>query len=226
MSSAGERSARQAQTEVNRQFSVWGPQLLVAGAILLDVSLPEKLTLGPAWLLPSLEALLLAGLTLASPNLAARHARFRRRIALGLTGLVSAVNIFSLAELCRFLIQGGKENGRALILAGIVLWVTNVLLFALWFWEIDRGGPLARIQNPEALPDFLFQQMAEPRFAPAGWQPRLIDYLYTSFTNATAFSPTDTMPLTPVAKWLMTAQSLTALVTIGLVVARAVNILS
>jgi hypothetical protein len=106
-----------------------------------------------------------------------------------------------------------------------VLWVTNVLLFGLWYWELDRGGPLARMATPDAMPDFLFPQMTEPRHSPAGWMPGLIDYLYLSFTNATAFSPTDTMPLSSIAKVLMTAQSLASLLTIGLIVARAVNIL-
>jgi len=102
-----------------------------------------------------------------------------------------------------------------------------VLVFGLWYWELDRGGPLARHLRREALPDFLFPQMGEGKaYVADDWRPGLVDYLYTSFTNATAFSPTDTMPLTQTAKWLMTVQSLTSLVTIGLVVARAVNILS
>jgi hypothetical protein len=127
--------------------------------------------------------------------------------------------------LCHYLLRGGKENGRALIYSGMALWLTNVLLFGIWYWELDRGGPVARRRGETTVPDFLFPQMSQPGVAPDGWSPGLVDYLYTSFTNATAFSPTDTMPLTPIAKWLMTAQSLTALVTIGLVVARAVNIL-
>jgi hypothetical protein len=109
----------------------------------------------------------------------------------------------------------------------VVLWVTNVLLFGLWYWELDRGGPVARAMNPGAKPDFLFPQMTlPPEHAPRNWMPGLIDYLYVSFTNATAFSPTDTMPLTQIAKLLMSIQALAALLTIGLVVARAVNILS
>ena len=127
--------------------------------------------------------------------------------------------------LSHHLLNGGKENGHQLILSGIVLWCTNVLLFGLWYWEIDRGGPPARAKGEPDRADFLFPQMTDPKWAPANWMPKLIDYLYVSLTNATAFSPTDTMPLTPTAKWLMSAQSLVSLVTIGLVVARAVNIL-
>jgi uncharacterized membrane protein len=209
---------------LERHDPFWAPQLVVAGAIALDVSLPAKLTLGPSWLLPSFEALLLIALLVASPNPKMRHSPVRRRFAIGLIGVVSLVNSISLVLLCHYLLRGGKAGGHALILAGIVLWVTNVLLFGLWYWELDGGGPLSRLQEA-TLPDFLFPQMTEPRWAPPDWKPTLIDYMYVSFTNASAFSPTDTMPLTHTAKSLMTGQSLTALVTIGLVVARAVNIL-
>ncbi len=209
---------------LERYDPFWAPQLVVAGAIALDLSLPEKLTLGPTWLLPSVEALLLVGLLLASPNPKMRHSPVRRRLAMALIGLVSLVNSISVVLLCHYLLRGGKAGGHPLILAGIVLWVTNVLLFGLWYWELDAGGPLERAQA-ETMPDFLFPQMADPRWAPPHWKPTLVDYMYVSVTNASAFSPTDTMPLTHTAKWLMTGQSLTALVTVGLVVARAVNIL-
>jgi uncharacterized membrane protein len=203
----------------------WGPQLVVLVAILLQLFLPDQLTLGPSWLLPSIEAALLVGLAGASPHPAVEHHPRRRQVAIALIALVSAANIFSLVLLCKTLIDGGLSNGRNLIGSGAVLWLTNVLLFALWYWEMDRGGPQDRAQDVACYPDFQFPQMTDPRWAPAGWKPGLVDYLYTSFTNATAFSPTDTMPLTPRAKWLMAAQSLTSLVTVGLVVARAVNIL-
>ncbi len=204
----------------------WAPQLVVAGALVLDVLLPERLTIGSRWLLPSFEGLLLVGLLIASPHPRMRHSPLRRNIAISLIGLVSAINIVSLVLLVHYLLHGGKQNGHSLIGAGVVLWVTNVLLFGLWFWELDRGGPLERASEHARLPDFQFPQMADPKWAPPGWMPGLIDYLYVSFTNACAFSPTDTMPLTQTAKLLMTAQSITALLTVSLVVARAVNILS
>jgi uncharacterized membrane protein len=147
-------------------------------------------------------------------------------VAIGMIAFVSAANAVSLVLLSHRLLQGGTKNGHALILSGIVLWCTNVLLFGLWYWEVDRGGPAARVRGDRDTPDFLFPQMTDPKWAPPNWMPQLIDYLYVSLTNATAFSPTDTMPLTPTAKWLMSAQSIVSLVTIGLVVARAVNILS
>ncbi len=206
----------------------WGPQLVVAAAILLDLALPNKLTIGPTWLLPAVEGLLLTALVVASPQPGMRHSPRRRVLAIGLIGLVSLVNIISLVLLCHELLKGSRAatNGHRLILSGVVLWSTNVLLFGLWYWELDRGGPLERASTPGATPDFLFPQMTDPRYAAPAWAPGLVDYLYVSFTNATAFSPTDTMPLTPTAKWLMALQSLASLTTIGLIVARAVNILS
>jgi hypothetical protein len=188
--------------------------------------LPARLTIGPTWLLPSVEGLLLLGLAMASPHPQIRHSPLRRYVAISLIALVSAVNLYSLALLSHYLLHGHVNSGRELVFSGIALWGTNVLLFGLWYYELDRGGPLSRAFDGEAYPDFLFVQMSDgAQFAQPGWKPRLVDYLYTSFTNATAFSPTDTMPLSPVAKWLMSVQSLAALATVGLVIARAVNIL-
>ena len=211
---------------VERWLPFWEPQLVVACAIALQLSLSEEVTIGPSWLFPALEGALLIGLVLLSPHPQVRHSPLRRHVAIGMIGLVSAANIASLVRLSHRLLEGGNENGHALILSGIVLWCTNVLLFGLWYWEADRGGPVAREQGEDDVPDFLFPQMTDPKWAPPDWMPKLIDYLYVSLTNATAFSPTDTMPLTPTAKWLMSAQSVASLVTVGLVVARAVNILS
>jgi hypothetical protein len=169
----------------------------------------------------------LVALAIASPHPRMRHNPLRRRLVLTLIGVVSAANAYSLAMLVHFLVRGGKVTGHALIGSGVVLWVTNVLLFGVWYWQLDRGGPAARRLKRQPHPDFLFPQMTDDAkgLAPRGWEPTLLDYLYTSFTNSTAFSPTDTMPLTPMAKALMAGQSLVALTTVGLVFARAVNIL-
>ena len=210
---------------VYRDLPIWGPLVVVAIAIALDVVLPSKLRLGPRWLLPGLEALLLVGLAMASPSRRAGHYRRRRAVVLTLIALVSATNAVSLALLCHYLVSGAHETGKDLIFSGALLWINNILLFGLWYWELDRGGPVDRMRNTPEPPDFLFVQMSSPEVAPKGWVPSLVDYLYLSLTNSTAFSPTDTMPLTPMAKALMAGQSLVALVTVGLVVARAVNIL-
>ena len=210
---------------VTRYDPYWGGQLVIGVAILLDLALADKVTLGPNWLLPGVEALALIGLTMAAPHPRMRDTLLRRRLALTLIAVVTVTNSYALVLLCHYLLKGGKADGQALIGSGIVLWVTNVLLFGVWYWQLDGGGPTARHRKRKPHPDFLFVQMTEREFAPRGWHPTLIDYLYTSFTNATAFSPTDTMPLTPMAKALMAGQAATALVTVGLVVARAVNIL-
>jgi len=210
---------------VTRYDPFWGGQLVLGAAIALQFLLSEKLTLGSRYLLPALEAAALIGLTAAAPHPRMRQSPLRRRLALALIGLVTAANCYSLVLLVHYLLTAGKTDAHALIGSGVVLWVTNVLLFGVWYWQLDGGGPTARRRRRKPHPDFLFVQMSSPHFAPRGWHPTLVDYLYTSFTNATAFSPTDTMPLTPLAKALMAAQSLVALVTVGLVVARAVNIL-
>jgi uncharacterized membrane protein len=204
---------------------VWPVQATLLAAIVLQLTLPKRLTAGPSWLIPALEAALLVAMFLATPRkLEFEHAR-RRRAALSLIAFVSAANIFSLVELTHFLLHHNPENGRELIISGMLIWLTNFLIFALWYWEMDRGGPGRRAAGNDAPPDFLFPQMSDDRIEPLAWRPKFIDYLYVSLTNATAFSPTDTMPLTPTAKSIMGVQSIVSLVTIGLVVSRAVNIL-
>ena len=122
-------------------------------------------------------------------------------------------------------LAGTQEVGKNLLFYATQIWFTNVLVFGLWYWELDRGGPGERCASRHREPDFLFPQMANPGAATFDWHPSFVDYLYVSFTNATAFSPTDTMPLTEWAKVLMMIQSLASLITVALVAARAVNIL-
>jgi uncharacterized membrane protein len=203
----------------------WPAQLTVLAAIAAQVLLPSRLTVGPAWLVPGLEGALLIGMFFATPRqLEHEHPR-RRRVALGLTAFVSAANIYSLAALTHLLLHHNVANGRELIISGVLIWLTNFLIFALWYWEVDRGGPGRRAAGHDGPPDFLFPQMSDDRIEPLAWRPRFIDYLYVSLTNNTAFSPTDTMPLTAMAKTIMGVQSLVSLLTIGLIVSRAVNIL-
>ncbi|HEX4345673.1 MAG TPA: hypothetical protein VHZ31_08935 [Solirubrobacteraceae bacterium] len=210
---------------IERGDPFWPAQVAVAAAIGLNFALPEAVTVGPTWLLPIVEGILLAVLVTIAPRRATAHSRRRRRLSLAVVGVVSLANIASLVLLVHYLVAGGHVGGQRLILAGAVLWATSVLLFAVWFWEMDRGGPVTRYTDPDTHPDFQFPQMENPQLAPPGWRPGFGDYLYVSVTNATAFSPTDTLPLTQTAKLVMAIQSLTALLTIGLVIARAVNIL-
>ena len=133
--------------------------------------------------------------------------------------------LVALAELIRALLDHASPGGRSLVYASVPIWITNVIVFGLWYWELDRGGVAARLHPTHRRPDFLFPQMSTPGSAP-GWTPDFLDYLYTSFTNATAFSPTDTMPLTAWSKLLMMLQSLASLLTDAIVISRAVNILN
>jgi hypothetical protein len=189
------------------------------------VFLPSRVAVKPTWLIPALEGVLLAGLAFSEGIYMERERPRRRRVAIGLTALVTAANIYSLVLLNHELLHSQVHNGRELIFAGLAIWLTNVLIFALWYWQVDRGGPGKRAVGADGPPDFLFPQLTDDRIEPLDWRPQFIDYLYVSLTNSTAFSPTDTMPLTPWAKTLMGAQGLVSLVTLGLIVARAVNIL-
>jgi uncharacterized membrane protein len=203
----------------------WPAQLTILAAIGLQLALPARLTVGPTWLLPALEGGLLLGMFMATPRQLEHEHRVRRRVALGLTAFVTAANIFSLYELAHFLLHHNVSNGTRLITAGVAIWLTNFLIFGLWYWELDRGGPGKRAAGEDRQPDFLFPQMNDDRIHPRNWRPQFLDYLYVSLTNAAAFSPTDTMPLTPMAKSIMGIQALVSIVTLGLIVSRAVNIL-
>jgi len=204
----------------------WPAQLTAGAALLLYLTLPHSLIMGPKGLVPAVEGVLLAGLVITTPRRHHRQSPRVRAVVVGLLALVSLTTLVSLILLARFLLAGSHTGGHTLLFAGAVLWLTNVVVFGIWYWELDAGGPGKRLgaDARTTTSDFLFAQMTQPQLA-AGWRPGSVDYLYTSYTNATAFSPTDTMPLSAVAKLLMAIQSLTALVTILLVVARAVNAL-
>ncbi len=203
----------------------WPSQLTALAIIAVQLSLPGRLTVGPTWVLPSLEAALLIGLFIATPHELEYEHPGRRRVALTITALVSVANAWSLGELTHFLLHHHVDNGQQLIGSGLLIWLTNFLIFALWYWEIDRGGPGRRAAAHDGAPDFLFPQMSDDRVEPLNWRPEFFDYLYVSLTNATAFSPTDTMPLSGTAKGMMGVQAVVSLITIGLVFARAVNVL-
>ena len=175
------------------------------------------------WIVPALTVLVLASLAAIRP----RWRITRRHLIIGTIALVSAANAASIVLLIHFVLNGATASGAApeLVRAATHMWAVNVLLFALFFWQHDGGGPLARPNCPPARRDFLFPQQTESTLADSGWRPLFLDYLYVSFTNAAAFSPTDTMPLTRWAKMLMLIQSAISLSLAVMVVARAVNIL-
>ncbi|HUY65064.1 MAG TPA: DUF1345 domain-containing protein [Acidimicrobiales bacterium] len=207
----------------------WPASLAVLGALGLYVVLPDNLIadLGPRWLVPALEAALGGALLVAKPRRLSKESARLRTAAVVLIATVNLANVVTLVALVHALLGAGHNvsSGRALVYASMPVWLTNVLVFALWYWELDRGGPGARLQSVRRQPDFLFPQMSNPGVVPGAWSPTFIDYLYVSFTNATAFSPTDTMPLTPWAKVLMMVQSFASLLIVALVISRAVNIL-
>jgi hypothetical protein len=203
----------------------WPVQATLLAAIALQLLLPSRLTVRPGWLIPSLEGALLIGMFFATPRELEGEHPLRRAVAVGLTAFVSAANIYSLAALTHYLLHHSVEEGKALIIAGVLIWLTNFLIFGIWYWELDRGGPGRRAAGHDGPPDFLFPQMSDDTIEPRDWRPSFIDYLYVSLTNATAFSPTDTMPLSGLAKSVMGLQALVSLVTIGLIVSRAVNVL-
>jgi len=204
----------------------WPARLAVLAAIVLYLFLPARLVPGPRWVLPALEGAVLLVLTTFTPHSTMQQSTVRRKLAIVLVAIVTIANLINLGLLVYELLHGRISNGRELIFSSIAVWLTNVIVFGLWYWELDRGGPAARHRPDHRQPDFLFPQMNAPGSSTADWGPGFIDYLYVSFTNATAFSPTDTMPLTPMAKALMTIQSGASLLTVALVAARAVNILS
>lgn len=203
----------------------WPAFAAVAVAVAVQIALPERLSLGPRWLLPSFETALAVGLLVANPIRMQRESRLIRRASLLLVGVMSIANGASAVLLLRALLHGKLSGGAATLLAdGGEVYVTNIIAFALWYWELDRGGPMARAAGRRSHPDFLFPQMTALAASSTDWRPTFPDYLYVSYTNATAFSPTDTMPLCRWAKMLMLVQSAIALITAALVIARAVNI--
>jgi hypothetical protein len=148
----------------------------------------------------------------------------RRNVALILLAIISLDNAVALVALIGSLIGGHENSGGQLLLKGTTIWGTNVIAYGLWFWGIDRGGPVRRRQPDPPPPDFQFPQMENPQLAAPGWHPRIVDYIYVSFTNSIAFSPTDAMPLSRRTKLLMLSESAVSAISILLVTARSVNI--
>jgi uncharacterized membrane protein len=198
----------------------------IATAIGLMLALPSRVASHPRWVLPGLAALLLIGVFVARTARFERRTRVLRIASLSLIAVMSLSNAISGARLIVDLVRGaGIRDPAQLLLTGGAIWLTNVIVFGVWYWEFDRGGPIQRAAGAQPYPDFMFPQMTSPELAPADWEPGFVDYLYMSFTNAMAFSPTDVMPMTRWAKLTMLVQSLISVVTLLLVIARAVNIL-
>jgi hypothetical protein len=208
------------------------PRWPMAGAVLaamaLTAALPDAERVGPEWMLPLIEGLLLVALVVGDPGRIDRRSRTLRALSIVLVSVLVFGALWSTAQLIEALIHGGAVTNSAseLLEAGVVVWTLNIIAFALLFWELDAGGPAARAYHRSVHPDLAFPQQMSPGVGPSSWRPRFIDYLYLAVTNATALSPTDVMPLVPWAKITMAIQSVISLAILGLVIARAVNVFS
>ena len=208
--------------------SRWPMAAAVVAAMVLTVLLPADLRLAPRWLLPTFEGLLLVALIAGDPGQISRRSTALRAASLALISVLALSAIWSTIQLIDDLVHGGPETNSAseLLQAGGNVWASTVLAFSLLYFELDSGGAAARAERMPRSPDLAFPQQLNPEVADPGWRPRYIDYLYLGLTNSMAFSPTDVMPLVPWAKLTMAVQSVVSLLILGLVVARAVNVLA
>ena len=178
------------------------------------------------WLIPIIpETALLVALAWSRSRRLLEQIGRRRMVSLTLVGIISVSNGLLLVALIGSLIRGEQTSAGELLMEAGAIWATNVITFGLWYWAFDRGGPVRRFEPDPPPPDFQFPQMENPQLAAPDWYPELFDYLYVSFTNAVAFSPTDAMPLSRLAKRMMLAEASISAVTVLLVAARAVNII-
>ncbi len=198
----------------------------VLEAMVLTILLPGAERLGPQWLLPLVEGVLLVAVITGDPGKINRRSRGLRALSIGLVSVLVFGALWATAQLVDDLIHGGGVTNSAseLLEAGSIVWASNNIAFALLYWELDGGGAAARAHNLPTAHGFAFPQQLNPGIGPPEWRPRFIDYLYLAFTNATAFSPTDVMPLAPWAKITMAIQAIVSLGILGLVIARAVNV--
>jgi len=224
---AGERYVLPAWQRVTEGEPRWPVSLAILVAIGLQLILPTRVAFRPRWLLPALQGMMLLGIIAANPRRIDRETVRLRTATIGLILVSSLANAWSAGRLIVHLVNGtlGHLTSARLLMTGAAIWITNVIVFALWYWESDRGGPGGRAEADRRYPDFLFAQMQSPDLAPPEWEPGFADYLYLSFTNASAFSPTDVLPLSRWAKMTMMLQAGVSLSTVALVVARAVNVL-
>jgi hypothetical protein len=198
----------------------------VVTAIVLTILLPAEQRALPQWVIPAIEGILLVALIAADPGAIDRRSRTLRLISIGLVSVLVLSALWATVRLIDVLISGGPQTNSAsdLLQAGSIVWFSNILAFALLYWELDSGGAAARAHQSRRDVDFAFPQQMNRELARLHWIPRFVDYLYLAFTNATAFSPTDAMPLAPWAKLAMIVQSVVSLAILGLVIARAVNV--
>lgn len=229
-----------ASDETTAALDFWLACTAFVAVAVLQYFLVNDLIFGPRWMAPVAEIALFIPLAAAfrinqrrakkvaggqSADDILRDRRIIRQLAFLLTAVMSLFNLGALFEVVRALAAGAPENGRTLLLDAVNIWVINIILFALWFWGVDGGGPAKREVEGKTAFEFLFPQAQATGLIGKPFTPGFLDYLFLSFTNATAFSPTDTLPLTHRAKLLMMAEAMISLLTIAFVAARAVSIL-
>jgi len=212
--------ARSAKTQRYREPR-WPALIAIFADALIHFALPDRLSVGPHWFLFAVILVLLIPIVFS-------HQTGRYNLARVLTFIAIAALTLALISSLALLISGlpsHKDPPRTLLLSATLLWVTNVLVFALWYWKLDAGGPIGR-ERPGAKSSFLFPQMMQPyRDTDPSWSPVFFDYLFLAFNTSTAFSPTDTAVLSRWAKGLMMLQSILSLSIIAILAARAINIL-
>ncbi len=206
----------------------WPVALAILAAAGLHVVLPAQYRVNPRWAVPVVLLVLLAVLVIGDPGRIDRRKRWLRAVTGIIIAFITVANLFSAARLVDDILTDNKifaNNPIGLLATGGVVWATNVIAFALWYWDLDRGGAAARAHHPDRNPAFVFPEMLHTQYAPATWVPRFVDYLSLAFWTATAFSPTDTSAIKPWAKLLMIVEACVSLGLGALVIARAVNIL-
>ena len=204
----------------------WPMALAVLVAATLQVVMPHRGRLTGWWLFPVLEVVLLVIIIIGDPGRIDRRSPALRAGTIALISVMTIANSFGAVLLMYDIVASVHGiDSTTLLGRGALIWVTNVIVFSLWYWEFDRGGPEERATGSARRVSFAFAENATPELVPEGWVPTYPDYLYLSFTNSTAFSPTDTLPIRMWAKMTMLVQSVVALATAILVIARAVNVL-
>ena len=206
----------------------WPVALAIIVVAFLHVILPARYRVQPAWVVPAVLLALLATLIAADPGRIDRQNRWLRAVTGTLIAFITVANLFAAVRLVVDILTNNdlyKNNPGALLAVGGVIWVTNVVAFALWYWDLDRGGAAARAHHPDRDPAFVFPEMQHSEYVAAGWVPRFVDYLSLGFWTAMAFSPTDISAIKPWAKLLMMLEAAGSLALAALVIARAINIL-
>jgi uncharacterized membrane protein len=204
----------------------WPMATAVLAATILYVGTPHRGRVPGWWLFPVVQLVLLGVLIAQDPGRIDRRSPSLRRLMVALLVVMTVGTVLGVVVLAHdILVAAAGVTATVLLGRGAAIWVANVIIFSLWYWEFDRGGPAERAAGSPIPASFAFPENATPELAPAGWRPAYPDYLYLAFTNATAFSPTDTLPVRTWAKLTMMVQSALSLVIAILVIARAINVL-